>query len=146
MKKVLVFCTFILPCVAVAQSTKKAQIAHGKYLVERVGMCGDCHTPHDQQGKPIQDKLLQGSVLPFKPAVPMPWAAASPAIAGLPQWTDAEVVQFLMTGKMKGAPPLPPMPEYKLSSSDAQAVAAYLRSLGTKKSKTMSTEAAAEHQ
>jgi len=28
-----------------------AQIEHGKYLVERVGMCGDCHSPRNERGE-----------------------------------------------------------------------------------------------
>lgn len=52
-----------------------AKIDRGKYLVENVGMCGDCHTPHNEKGEPIREKWLQGSPLAFKPTVPMPvWA------------------------------------------------------------------------
>ena len=44
-----------------------SQIQPGKYLVESVALCGDCHTPHNEKGEPIQEKWLQGSPLPFKP-------------------------------------------------------------------------------
>ena len=59
------------------------------------------------------------------------WAEAAPPLAGLPGWTDAQLVTLLTTGKdQKGEPPEPPMPEYRMIKEDAAAVAAYLRSLG----------------
>lgn len=121
---------------ALAQkATEKAQIEHGRYLVQQVGMCNDCHTPFDDKG-PIAGKELQGTVLPFKPTVPMPvWAASSPAIAGLPQFPDdASAVVFFTTGKdASGKTPRPPMPGYRFSKKDASAVVAYLRSLAPEK-------------
>lgn len=113
------------------KASDKAQIEHGRYLVQQVGMCNDCHTPFDDKG-PIAGKELQGTVLPFKPTVPMPvWAASSPAIAGLPQFPDdASAVVFFTTGKdASGKNPRPPMPGYRFSKKDASAVVAYLRSL-----------------
>jgi mono/diheme cytochrome c family protein len=131
MKIIVLSLALLFASVATAQTTHNAQIDRGRYLVERVGMCGDCHSEHDQQGKPVEGKQLMGAVLPFKPTVPMPWADKSPAIAGLPNWTDAQAVSFLMTGKLDGASPRPPMPGYRFNQADARAIVAYLRSLGT---------------
>jgi mono/diheme cytochrome c family protein len=109
-------------------------IARGKYLVTSVGMCADCHTQRDQKGQIIQERWLQGAPLDFKATVPMPkWAEVAPPLAGLPGWTEAQVVTLLTTGKdQKGEPPDPPMPAYRMSKEDAGAVAAYLASLGKK--------------
>ena len=107
------------------------KIERGKYLVERVGMCGDCHTPHDERGEPIREKWLQGSDLSFKPIVPIPvWADKTPNLAGLPGWEDKEAVKFLMTGMAyNNLPGRPPMPQYRFNQEDASAIVAYLRSL-----------------
>jgi mono/diheme cytochrome c family protein len=120
----------------VAKSTPKskgspAQVARGKYLVEQVAMCIDCHSPRDQKGEFIREKWLQGSALDFKNTVPMPkWAEVAPPIAGLPGWTAENGVTFLVTGKdPKGEMPDPPMPQYRMSKEDATAVVAYLKSL-----------------
>src|SRR5215469_1056769 len=88
-----------------------SQIQPGKYLVESVALCGDCHTPHNEKGEPIQEKWLQGSPLPFKPAVPIPvWADKTPKIAGLPGWEDKNAIRFLMTGlAYNDLPARPPM-------------------------------------
>lgn len=93
-------------------------------------MCGDCHTPRDEKGVPIPGKELAGAPIGFKPAHPMPWATTAPEIAGLPGWKDEEVVTFLMTGKLNGKEPNPPMPGYRFTAVDARSVVTYLRSLG----------------
>ncbi|MFZ0761188.1 MAG: c-type cytochrome [Candidatus Sulfotelmatobacter sp.] len=113
------------------RGVSSALIAHGKYLVERVGLCGDCHTPHDDKGEPIQGQWLQGAPIPFKPIVPMPvWAYKSPAIAGLPRWEKEAAIRFFMTGIAdSGLPARPPMPQYRFNQPDAEAIVAYLKSL-----------------
>lgn len=123
---------FALLCtpLAFSQSAKNSQLERGRYLVQRVGMCGDCHTPRDEKGAPISGKELAGAAIDFKPVHPMPWASTAPEIAGLPGWKDQEIVTFLMTGKLNGKQANPPMPQYRFSAVDARAVVAYLRSLG----------------
>lgn len=111
-------------------------IARGRHLVENVAMCVDCHTPHLPDGRLDPDKMLQGSALPFAATVPMPWAATAPAIAGLPTYPDDEAaIKFMMTGQTNhGAMPRPPMPGYRMTRDEAQAVVAFLRSLKPAKS------------
>jgi mono/diheme cytochrome c family protein len=112
-------------------SAAAAKIARGKYLVENVGLCGDCHTPRDERGTPIADKQLQGAPIGFKPTVPIPvWADKAPRIAGLPGWDNAAAIKFMMTGiAYNGMPSNPPMPPYRFNKQDAEAVVAYLKSL-----------------
>jgi mono/diheme cytochrome c family protein len=106
-------------------------LARGKYLVEDVGMCGDCHSPHGENGEEIKEQRLQGTMLPFKPIVPMPvWAEKTPSIAGLPGWEKDAAIKFLMTGiAYNGLPGRPPMPRYRFNQQDAEAIVAYLKSL-----------------
>lgn len=112
-----------------ASRAESKEIGRGKYLVENVAKCGDCHTPMNAKGEPDQSHWLEGAVLPFKPTVPMPWAGVAVNLAGLPGWKQEDAVAFLMTGKHLGKAPMPPMPSYHLSKADASAVVAYLRSL-----------------
>jgi len=112
-------------------ASSAATLARGKYLVEQIGMCGDCHTPHNEKGEPIKEQWLKGTVLPFKTLVPMPWADKSVNVAGLPGWETDAAVKFFMTGiAYNGLPARPPMPQYRYTQKDAQAVVAYLQSLG----------------
>jgi mono/diheme cytochrome c family protein len=127
------------PAVGAAPAEKPAsksggsatQIARGRYLVEKVAMCADCHSPRDEKGQFIRDRWLLGSVVTFKSTVPVPrWAEVAPPIAGLPGLTPEQGITFLMTGKEpSGETPDPPMPEYRMNREDAAAVVAYLRSL-----------------
>ena len=137
------FATLLLLCAQTAfgQSSKNPQIERGRYLVQRVGMCGDCHTPRDEKGVPIAGRELGGAPIDFKPVHPMPWASTAPEIAGLPGWKDEQIVTFLTTGKLDGKEPNPPMPGYRLSASDARAVVAYLRSLGSSGAKSQKSTA-----
>jgi mono/diheme cytochrome c family protein len=108
-----------------------AKVARGKYLVESIGACADCHTPRNEKGEFVKDQWLQGSVLDFKPTVPMPvWADKSANIAGLPGWEKDAAIRFFMTGiGSNGLPPRPPMPQLRYNQQDAEAIVAYLQSL-----------------
>lgn len=111
-----------------AETTHTADAERGRYLVERVGMCQDCHSPRDERGQFVADKWLQGSPLPFVPTVPMPWAGASKPIAGLPTLSAQEAEHFLCTGELPGGRQvLPPMPPYRFSPQDARDIVAYLQ-------------------
>lgn len=110
---------------------KDAQIKRGQYLVERVAMCGDCHTPHKLSGECDRKKWLLGQTLPFKPTFRIQFAPVAPQIAGLPTMpTDEMAIRFLETGTNAfGKTALPPMPQFRFEHDDAVAVVAYLRSL-----------------
>ncbi|CAB3758138.1 c-type cytochrome [Paraburkholderia humisilvae] len=112
--------------------SQSALIAHGDYIVHRVGMCIDCHTPKDAHGMPIASEDLHGAEIPITPDNPVPgWVNRSVKIAGLPAgYTEAQLVSFLETGHTpSGGTAHPPMPDYRLNEHDARAVAAYLHSI-----------------
>jgi mono/diheme cytochrome c family protein len=107
------------------------QIQRGQYLVERVGVCGECHSPKNDKGEYDRSQWLQGELIDYKPTRPMPFAAIAPPIAGLPTFaSDAAAVKFFETGtNAQGKAALPPMPQFRLNREDTVAVVAYLRSL-----------------
>jgi len=111
--------------------TPAKAIDRGKYLVENVGMCADCHTARQADGQFDRSRWLQGSMVVFKPIDPMPvWAVVAPAIAGLPGHDERDAIVLLETGLTPtGGYLRPPMPEYRFSHEDAQAVVTYLKSL-----------------
>ena len=69
-----------------SSSYTPAQIQHGQYLVERVAMCADCHTPKTDSGAYNRTQWLLGDVVDFKPLQPRPFAVVAPMIAGLPSF------------------------------------------------------------
>ena len=126
----------LLVPVAIGQKQKlravsAARIAHGKYLVEQVGLCGDCHTPHNEKGEPIKEQWLKGATLDFKPIAPvLVWADKAVNIAGLPGWGKDAAIRFMMTGIARNQlPARPPMPQFRFNEPDAEAIVAYLKSL-----------------
>ncbi|CAB4244673.1 exported protein of unknown function [Methylacidimicrobium sp. AP8] len=108
------------------------RIQHGKYLVEAVALCGECHTPRNERGELLRDKWLQGGVVPGLNAENAgSLALNAPPIAGLPEgWSQADMVQFLETGMTPaGKYSRPPMPPYRMSHADALAITLYLQGL-----------------
>jgi mono/diheme cytochrome c family protein len=118
----------------VAQSAAD-KIERGRYLVQQVAMCGECHTPRNEKSEPIPDQTLQGASTFFKPLQPIAdWAEYTPPLAGFPGFTDDQAITFLTTGKdPSGQLANPPMPQYRLTREDATAVLAYLKSLAPPK-------------
>jgi mono/diheme cytochrome c family protein len=117
-------------CASSASGAESQGLSRGEYLVGRVGMCQDCHSPRDAQGALAKEQWLSGAPIDFTPSVPMPWAETAPPIAGLPTMTGDQAIRFLMTGERPdGSRSRPPMPEYRLTREDAEAVVDYLMSL-----------------
>lgn len=116
---------------AAASGNNEAKIARGKYIVTGVAMCGMCHTPRMESGQLDQGRWLDGAALWLLPAHPTAdWPLKAPRIAGSPAASDEELVRLLTTGIWKtGAYLRPPMPQFRMSREDAEAVVAYLRSL-----------------
>lgn len=116
---------------AAEQTPAQDKIQRGRHLVENVGLCADCHAARLPSGEFDRSRWLQGSTLPFKPLVEMPWNPVAPPIAGLPTLpNDEDAIKFFMTGaRPSGAPVMPPMPAYRLTREEAEAMVAYLRSV-----------------
>jgi hypothetical protein len=134
MKWFIIFTCLSASLVTAADNSPQAgaaQIEHGRYLVENVALCGDCHSPRNSKGEFDRSQWLQGELIDFKPDHPMPFAAIAPPIAGLPSYpTDAAAVKFLETGtNTLGKLAMAPMPQFRFNHEDALAVVAYLRSL-----------------
>lgn len=106
-------------------------VSRGKYIVEGVAMCGQCHTPRDSNGNPDRTRWLQGAPVLWQPANPDPnWPLNAPRIGGTPPAPDTDMVKLLTTGIWTTGNSLrAPMPQFRMAVSDAEAVVAYLKSL-----------------
>lgn len=106
-------------------------IKRGKYIAEGVAACSDCHTPRREDGESDRSKWLAGAPVFFQPAKPTPgWPVSAPRLAGLPPGSNSEIITLLTTGLWRDGKPLRlPMPRFRMSRADAEAVVAYLRSL-----------------
>ena len=112
-----------------------SKAAYGKYLVEEVGKCQECHTPRTETREFDKEKWLKGAVLEYAPIQPIKdWHKTSPDItpAGKlwSRWGEPALKKYLMTGLTpKGTPAGPPMPAYTMKEADADAIIEYLKTL-----------------
>lgn len=106
-------------------------VARGKYIVDNVAVCSQCHTPRDAQGNLDRYEWLDGAPVWLLPAqATADWPLQAPRIAGNPPGTDDEMTKLLTSGIWRDGKQLrPPMPQFRLSPEDARAVIAYLKSL-----------------
>jgi mono/diheme cytochrome c family protein len=114
---------------APAPAGNAALVARGEYLTHKVAMCVECHSPRDERGNIITAQEFMGApVLVNAPYWRPDWATREPNIAGLRGFTDEQVITLLMTGRATDRdPPKRPMPPFRMSREDADAVVAYLR-------------------
>jgi len=81
-----------------------ARIERGKYLVERVALCADCHTERDWKGKPDRGTLAAGRSARLQAgedhAVGVPSAPAHRRPADVA--TDEQAVKILQTAPQSG--------------------------------------------
>jgi hypothetical protein len=108
-----------------------SSVARGKYIVEGVAVCGQCHTPRDSSGNLDRSRWLQGAPVPYQPARPdADWPINAPRIGGTPPASDADMIKLLTTGIWTDGNRLRlPMPQFRMERSDAEAVVTYLRSV-----------------
>lgn len=123
------------PAAPTPEEVKAAQIERGRYLANDVALCVVCHTPKDGKGLPIRDQAFHGGVIPAKATYPdmQAFATNAPALGPMAGGAPEDVAYLLETGiwRPTGKSPRPPMPPFRLSKEDAEAVVAYLRSLQT---------------
>lgn len=106
-------------------------VARGKYLVQNVAMCGQCHTPRNSNGELDQSHALDGAPLFLRPPYADPnWPINAPRIGGNPPASDADMIKLLTTGIWTNGKTLRfPMMPFRMNEADAKSVVAYLRSL-----------------
>lgn len=109
-------------------------LERGRYIVEDLAQCWRCHSPVDQRGVRDRSNWLHGGQVGMRPAVPAgDWAIVAPRLAGSPPGNDAQFVHLMMTGVSRtGRFMRQPMPQFRMKQDDAEAVLAYLKSLGGK--------------
>ena len=111
----------------------------GKYLVNTIMACGNCHTPKDASGKPIKAKDLSGGGVTF--TIP-PYNGAAPNITpdretGIGNWSDEAIKRALTHGERPANARLPGVPLAIMAANffkailpeDQTAIVAYLRSV-----------------
>jgi mono/diheme cytochrome c family protein len=119
-----------------ADPKQSAQWNRGAYLVEGLGHCAMCHTAINALGGSKEAQAFEGGMIPNQN-----WYAPSLTSnreAGLGEWSTRDIVDLLQTGISLRATVYGPMAEVTynslqyMSDEDAEAMAAYLRTLAQK--------------
>ena len=119
-----------------ADPKQSAQWNRGAYLVEGLGHCAMCHTAINALGGSKEAQAFEGGMIPNQN-----WYAPSLTSnreAGLGEWSTRDIVDLLQTGVSLRATTYGPMAEVTynslqyMSDADAEAMAAYLRTLAQK--------------
>ena len=108
------------------------QLLRGRYLVEALGHCGECHTPRNLLGGMNKSNWLAGGPAPEGTGrIPN----ITPHADGIGAWSEDDIVYYLQSGFT---------PEYdfvggsmvsvqenmsKLNEQDLRAIAAYLKAI-----------------
>ncbi len=136
-----------LPALAHSQAVRGTVspdlVTRGSYLVNAVAGCVNCHSPKDDQGRPMQENSLSGGgpggVWFVSPAFTVSPSNLTPDLeTGIGSWTDEDIKRALLEGvrpahdRLPNAPLAPVM--YKnyfqvLLPRDLDAIVAYLRAV-----------------
>jgi mono/diheme cytochrome c family protein len=124
--------------VALEAPTMAVSVERGRYLVQGLGHCNECHGGRNAWGAPAIEQQLGGAVMPG-----LPWYApplqrtGSARHAALDGWSHDDLALFLTQGRNDLAVASGPMAEVVhhstqyLQAQDAQSMAQYLLSLQT---------------
>jgi mono/diheme cytochrome c family protein len=120
----------------------KSGIERGRYLVEHVSLCGDCHTPRNSIGVPNRSLYLAGAgkkIGPLGQEVPN---ITPDNETGIGEWKREDITEVLLTGTKPDLDNIQGLMAeviehgYKnMTKEDALAIADYLKSIPSIKNK-----------
>ena len=122
-----------LTIAGLSAAAAQTPVERGRYLVETIAACGNCHTPKGPDG-PVKGRELAGGFVIEEP----PFRAVASNITpdpetGTGRWSDAEIALAIREGRRPDGSLIgPPMPFafYRgLADADVAAMVAYLRSV-----------------
>ena len=127
------------PAAAMKIEATPERVAHGKYLVNHVTICFDCHSERTgAYGLPFKPGREGVGGFVWDQRIGFPGTLAASNITpdpetGLGRWTDGEIVRALREGVDREGKALFPIMPYghfrNLADDDAAAIVAYLRTL-----------------
>ncbi len=115
----------------------KAGIQRGKYLVDHVALCRDCHTPRNALGVPNRNLYLAGTESgPFEEVIPN---ITPDSETGIKDWSREEIADLLIKGTKPDQDEVQglmadviwgtPLGYKDMKREDALAIADYLKSI-----------------
>lgn len=116
-----------------AAQTQADLVARGRYLVESIAGCGNCHTPKGPNGDLPGRNLAGGMVFDEQPFRAVASNITPDPETGIGRWTDAQIALAIREGKRPDGsiigPPMPIELYRGISDRDLAAMVAYLRTV-----------------
>jgi mono/diheme cytochrome c family protein len=117
----------------IGQADAQPSLERGKYLVEVIAACGNCHTPKGQSGEEPGKHMAGGFRIKEGFGVAIAPNITPDRETGIGSWSDQQIARAIREGKGRDGRDLgPPMPFslYRgLADTDVEAMVAYLRTL-----------------
>jgi mono/diheme cytochrome c family protein len=126
---------FVAAVSVAGSASAQSPVERGKYLVNGIGACSNCHTPRGQGGVLALDKLLSGGPQTFNsPAATVKGSNLTPdPDTGIGKLSAADIKREITQGKRPDgqqlAANMPSAAYGVMTASDQDAVVAYLKSI-----------------
>lgn len=120
-------------CCWVVAAQAETPVERGRYIVEMIGACGNCHTFFGPDGPDESRHLAGGNPIEEHGMKAIPPNITPDIETGIGSWTDAQIIRAFREGVRPDGrvlgPPMP-FPLYRdISDGDAAAIVAYLRTV-----------------
>src|SRR5579859_1063762 len=134
----------VLLIAAAAPAGAETLLERGRYLVNSIVACGNCHTPRGPGGPAAGMELAGGTRFDEKP-----FTAYAPNITrdretGIGRWKDQQIIDAIREGRRRDGtligPPMPIDMYRDISDNDAKAIVAYVKSVRPVKHKVQKSE------
>jgi mono/diheme cytochrome c family protein len=106
---------------------------HGRYEVEVLGACGECHATMDARGNRVPGMdYAGGTALPYGDRKVVYSANITPSVNGIPYYTEELFIEAMRTGKVRSRQLDQMMPTHyfgKMTDRDLRDIFAYLKTL-----------------
>jgi mono/diheme cytochrome c family protein len=105
----------------------------GRYLVETIAVCTNCHTPRGPNGPLLDKKLGGGEVIKHQDFTAVVPNITPDRETGIGAWTDEEIISAIREGRRPDGsligPAMPSRSYRGLGDEDVRAIVAYLRAV-----------------
>ncbi|HEX5047335.1 MAG TPA: cytochrome c, partial [Gammaproteobacteria bacterium] len=103
------------------------QLTHGRYLVETIAGCGNCHTPHLPDGSLDESKAFSGAFVIEDPGFKAYARNITPDMeTGIGSWTDDQIVNAIRNAQRPDGTFLGPPMSFawykRMSDTDVRAI------------------------
>ena len=111
----------------------ETQLERGRYLVETLAGCGNCHTPRGPNGPLTDKKFAGGEIIKHEDFTAVVANITPDPETGIGRWTDREIITAIRDGRRPDGsligPAMPSRSYRHLADEDIEAIVAYLRSV-----------------